>query len=483
MKNKNSVVDGVFWSAVDKFAVVGIQLLFEIILARLLLPSDYGIIGMVAVFMAVAQVFVDGGFMNALIQKQDRTELDYSTVFYSSLILSVFLYVLLFFFAPLISIFYQVSKLTDIVRVLGINIIFNSIALVYRTKLSISMDFKVQAKLSVISVLLSGLLGIYLAINGFGVWALVIQSVGLYLLNTLFLILNLRWIPLLKFSKDSFEKLFGFGSKLLVAGIIQAIYSNLYTILIGKVFQVKELGLYSKSSQLTLYPSSMLTNTLQRVLYPYLSKYQDDNKDLFEFNKKYYTIVAMIFFPLFVGLSVLAKPFVVLLLSDKWIEAVPIIQILAIAFLFYPFININMFIFQIKGQSTRFLWIEILTKITGIIILFVTLKYGILVMCYGLLAQNILQWIITSYFSDKTMNSKLFSQIRVLFPIILISIIFSIIVYSTIQISTQPIIQLFIGMFVLVVSYFVFYFFFMNEIIIDIIKRIKKDSIVKNNLL
>lgn len=470
---KHIILSGIIWSAIDRITVVGIQLIFEIIIARFLLPADYGIIGMVAVFMSIAQAFIDGGFMNALIQKQDRTEIDFSTIFYSCLILSLILYFVLFLTAPLIASFYQVPELTKIIKILGLNIVFNSIALVYRAKLSISMDFKIQAKLSVLSVFISGIVSLYLALNNFGVWALVMQSICLYGLNTIFIIFNLRWKPLLKFSYSSFKNLFGFGSKILIAGIIQAIYSNLYSLIIGKVFKSKELGLYSKSSQFTLYPSSMITNMLQRVLFPYLSQYQNDDKQLYDLNKQYYTIIAMIFFPIFVGLSILAKPFVLLLLSNSWIEAVPLIRVLSIAFLFYPFINVNMYIFQIKGMSTRFLLIEILTKITGIIILMITLKYGVFIMCIGLLFQHLIQLLITSYFSDLAMNSKKFSQIKVLSPLVIFSVLISIFVYYIIQKFEYPSVQLLTGGFLLILSYLVFYFFAMKKTVLNFIILIK----------
>ena len=463
MNNSNSVVKGVLWSAVDRISVVALQLIIEVILARLLLPADYGIIGMVAVFFAVAQVFVESGFMNALIQKQDRTETDYSTVFFSSLLLSILIYLLLFLLAPYIAAFYKVDILTKIIRVLGTSIIINSLAIVFRTKLSISMDFKVQAKLSVLSVCISGILGVYLAYHGYGVWALAYQSICLYALNTLFLALNLKWRPLFVFSKDSFNKLFGFGSKLLLAGLIQNIYSNLYSVLIGKVFPTRELGLYTKSTQFTLYPSNIITNMFQRVMYPYLSNYQDDDNHLFKLNRQYYKVISMLFFPLFVGLGVLAEPFVRVLLSERWIAAVPLIRILAIAYLFFPFININMFVFQIKGKTSQFLLIEVLTKISGVIILILTLKFGVLIMCYGLLLQHIIQLTITSYYSDKAMNSRVFSQIRSLLPIIIVSIGFSIITMFIIQLIRISIVQLVVGALVLLILYFGYYYYFMKR--------------------
>lgn len=457
------LINGIFWSAVDRFAVVIIQVVFEILLARVLLPYDYGLIGMVAIFIAVAQVFVDGGFMNALIQKKNPSELDYSTVFYTIVGISLFVYVVLFLIAPYIAVYYEIPLLKDIIRVLGLNVVFNSLALIYRTKLTISMNFKKQAKLSLISVLVSGLIGLFLAHRGFGVWALICQSLILYGLNSILLIVSMHWLPALKFSKNSFKQLFGFGSKLLFAAFIQSIYSNLYLVFIGKFFGAKNLGFYSKSSQFTLYPSGMITNMLQRVIYPYLVQYKDDNNRLYTLNKQYYTIISMFLFPVFIGLSILAEPFVHLLLTDVWIEIVPLIRILAITYLFYPFININMYIFQIKGMSSKFLMIEVLTKISGVLILIITLRYNLMVMCYGLFIQHILQLFISSYFSDKAMQSHLFSQIKSLMPLILFSCISSISIYLLIQFINNSFFELIVGFVLILCSYGLFYIIFMKS--------------------
>ncbi len=470
---KQTLVSGVFWSAIDRFAVVALQVVFEILLARMLLPDDYGLIGMVIVFIAIAQVFVDGGFLNALIQKKDRTETDYSTVFFTSIAIAVLVYLILFLCAPLISQFYEVPELTLIVRLLGLNILFNSVAIVYRAKLSVSMDFKSQARFSIISVILSGIVGIMLAANGWGVWSLVVQMVSMYALNAVLLIYNIRWWPVYGFSVESFKKLFGFGSKLLIAGVIQAVYSNLYQLVIGKVYRAGDLGLYTKSMQFTLYPSSMITNMLQRVMFPYLSNYQDDDKMLFELNKQYYSIISMFFFPLFTGLAIMAEPFVRVLLTEAWIDAVPIIRILSFAFLLFPFINVNMYVFQIKGLSGRFLFIEIATKISGIIILIITLRMGLIAICWGLLIQNILQWIITSFFSDRTLKSPMFSQIKVLSPIIIYSLLLYFLMQLLLPVLNYLWLQLFIGIILILLSYALFYFVVMKENLIIIIEKIK----------
>lgn len=472
MKHSNTVVKGIIWSAIDKIAVIILQLVIEIVLARLLLPAEYGLIGMTVVFFAIAQVFVDGGFMNALIQKQDNTEIDFSTVFYTSLIISIIVYWILFFAAPFISLFYNSNQLTNIIRISGINIILNSFALIHRTKLSISMNFKIQAQFSVVSMFISGILGIYLAYTGYGVWALVFQSVCLSGLNTILLVIYLKWRPMLIYSKESFHKLFGFGSKLLLAGLIQNTYSNLYSFFIGKVFTPRDLGIYTKSTQFTLYPAGIITNLLQRVMYPYLSRFQNNDIELFRLNKQYYTIIAILFFPLFTGLCVLAEPFIKVLLSERWIDSVPIIRTLAIAFLFFPFINVNMFIFQIKGMSTRFLTIEVFTKVSGIIILVLTLKYNVFIMSCGLIVQNFLQLLITSYFSDKSMNSKKFSQFRLLIPMIIISLIIAFLTYQIIKPINMPFLQLIIGFFIIISLYLTYYFLFMKETVVQIREKL-----------
>lgn len=469
-----SLVNGVFWSAVDRFAVVAIQVIFEVLLARILLPADYGLIGMVAVFIAIAQVFVDGGFMNALIQKQNRTETDYSTVFYTTLVLSLLIYVVLFFTAPLIAIFYNVPQLTLIVRLLGLNVIFNSLTIVYRTKLSVAMDFKLQARFSVISVLLSGIFGLWLATKGFGVWALVVQLITFYLLNSILFIVNLKWWPIYGFSYESFRSLFAFGSKLLAAGVINAVYNNLYNLIIGKFHNASDLGIYTKSTQFTLYPSSMLTNTLQRVLYPYLSQFQDNNERLFQLNKQYCSYMSLLFFPLFVGLAILAEPFIILFLTDTWAEAIPVIQVLAFTFLMFPFINVNMYVFQIKGLSTRFLLIEIFIKVIGVVVLLVTLRYGMLIMCYGLLVLHVIQLLVTSFFADKAMQSKSFSQIRQLFPLFAFSVVIFVLMNFILPFLGSYKMQFFMGILMVIGFYAVYFGLFMRSVTISIKNTITK---------
>jgi teichuronic acid exporter len=470
---KEEFVRGILWSAIDKFGIVAVQIILEIVMARLLLPSDYGVMGVVAVFLAIGTVFTDGGFSNALIQKQDRSEVDFSTVFFCNIIVSGVIYILLFFGAPFISQFYNLPVLTDIIRIISFTIIINSLVIVHKTKLSISLNFKIQAKYSLLSVLFSGAIGLFLALNGYGVWSLVYQSLLLYVLNAAFLIFNLRWVPLFVFSKKSFDTLFYFGSKLLMASLVQAIYNNLYSVLIAKKFSTKELGLYSKANQFTLFPISTLTSVMQRVAFPYLSSYQEDNDKLFSLNQKFTKLNLILIVPLFFGISALSEPIVKIVFSEAWIDLIPIIRILAIAFVFYPVIVNNMFLFQIKNQTKIYLRIEIITKITGILILLGTIKYGIIIMCFGLLIQQFLQLVITSLYSNRLLEKQLFSQLKMIAPHILVSLFIFLITLFGITLVDNRFVQLLVGGALTGILYFVYYYFFMKKDIVVLYASLK----------
>lgn len=473
MTKRGALSKGIAWSVVDKSFIVVFQLLFEIVLARLLLPSDYGIVAMVTVFIAIAQVFVDGGFMNALIQKQDRTEEDYATAFYFNVLVALGLYVLLIALAPTIANFYEVQQLNSVIKIIGLNLILNAVTIVYRTKLSVELNFKRQALVSIIGILFSGFTGILMAYKGFGVWALISQSVLFYAISAILLVSMDGWFPKPKFSVESFKSLFGFGSKLLIAGIIQNIYSNVYSLFIGKVFAADKLGLYVKANQFTHYPSGVMTNTFQRVMYPFLSKYQNDNAKLIELNRQYYLLLAMIYFPLFVGLSVLAEPFVVFLLSENWIDAVPLIRVLAIAFLLHPFININMYLFQIKGMSSVFLRVEVITKISGFIILFISLRYNVLVMCYGILLNQVFHWLLSAVISDRIIGAKVLSQVRDLLALIFVSVLIAWAVHRISIQFTQFYLQLAVGIVALLVFYAIYYAVAMRQNVKILLQNVK----------
>ena len=249
---KQKTISGVLWSCVERFSVQGIQFVIMVII---LLPSDYGMIGMLAIFIAIAQTLIDSGFSNALIQKKDRSEIDYSTVFYFNIVVGIILYFILFFSSPLIARFYNTPELTGLTRVLALNLFINSLAVVQRAILSIKRDFKTQAKASFSAAIISGIVGIVMAYTGFGVWSLAVQTVLNAFVNTVLLWIFSKWIPLKVFSFESFKKLFAFGSKLLASGLLDTIYRNIYTIVIGKKFASTDLGYFTRADQFAQFPS------------------------------------------------------------------------------------------------------------------------------------------------------------------------------------------------------------------------------------
>lgn len=312
---KSKTVSGVLWSAIERFSLQGVQFIINILMARLLLPSDYGMIGMLAVFLQISQTFIDSGFSDALVQKKDRTETDLSTVFYFNIIISVLLYILLFIGAPYIAQFYRMPELTLVTRIIMLNLIFSSFAAVPKTILTIRIDFKTQSKISLISAVVSGVVGIIMAYKGTGVWALVVQSLLNALLITLLFFYCINWRPLKVSSKESFQRLFSFGSKLLFSRLIHALYYNLYSLVIGRKYSSAELGYYTRAEQFAILPSSNINAIISRVTFPILSNIQDDNVRLASAYRKYIKLASYLIFPLMVGLAAVAQPLVLLLLT------------------------------------------------------------------------------------------------------------------------------------------------------------------------
>ncbi|MPS72110.1 MAG: lipopolysaccharide biosynthesis protein [Chryseobacterium sp.] len=405
MINNSQLYKGLVWSAIDKLSIVVIQFVFEIIMARILSPKEYGVMGMLLVVMSFTQIFIDGGFGSALIYNKDRTEKDFATAFYTSALLGIIIYIILYFISPYLSAFYN-KDITLFIRVIGIGIILNSLSVIYKTRLTIVIDFQSQAKFSFLAVLLSGIVGILLAYFGYGVWALIIQNVTLAFFNLIFLCVNLKWFPSFIYSKDSFLKMFGYGSKLLYAAIINAVYMNFNSIILGKYFSTKALGIYTKSSQLTINPISILTGIIQRVFFPYMVKFQSNFEQLYDHNNKYNRLIFLILLPFVTVVILYSDVLIELVLSDKWLEMVLPFNILLVSILFYPIIVMNMNIFQVIGKTSKFLFVEILTKIVGLGIIFFFYKYGLLGICFGILVQFIVQYVVTSFFVANSLKKN-----------------------------------------------------------------------------
>ena len=451
---KQKTVSGIWWSGIERFAVQGIQFLIQILMARLLLPSDYGIIGMLAIFMAISQSLIDSGFSNSLMQKKDRNVADYSTVFYFNIVIGIIAYLIMFILAPYIANFYDTPMLVSITKVVAINLFISSMAVVQRAKLTINVDFKTQAKASIVAVIIGGFVGIIMAYKGYGVWALVVQSLLTNGVDTILLWIYAHWRPQWLFSYKSFRRLFSFGSKLLFAGLLDTIYRNIYTIVIGKRFSAQDLGYYTRADQFAQFPSANLSGIFNRVTYPILCDLQDDNDRLRKVYQQYLRMSAYLVFPLMIGLCVLAEPLIRVVLTDKWDFAIGLLQILAIAYMWYPIHAINLNLLQVKGRSDLFLRLEIIKKIIGVCILIITIPLGIRVMCVGVVVSSWIALFINTYYTGKIIRVGFYMQMKDLLPVIILSVSMGFVVHLGISFFVTDILKLIVGIGIGIIYYY-----------------------------
>ena len=423
MSLKSQTVHGVVWSFIERFSVQIVQFVLGIIIARLLSPDEYGLIGMLAIFISISQVFIDGGVSTALIQRQDRDEVDFSTVFYINLAISFFCYFLLFCGAPLIASFYNQPLLIAITRVYSITLVINSLAAVNKVKLVIALDFKTQSKISFGAACISGLIGALCAWKGLGVWALVIQMFISSLVNVFLSFYYVKWFPSWIFSLSSFNKLFSFGSKLLIASLISNVYTNLYTLVIGKKFSTFSLGLYSRADQFAQFTSSNIAGILSRVSFPILSQIQNDDERLINVYKKYIQMSALIVFPLILGLCGIAKPLILLLLTETWIDCVLLLQILCFSYLWNCVVTVNLNLLNVKGRSDLVLKLEIVKKSIAFIILAISLFFNLVVICIGLVVYSFIALYMNTYYTKKLLNYGFKMQLKELLPYLLLALL------------------------------------------------------------
>ncbi len=416
-------VSGFKWSAFERFSSQGVSFLVTIIIARILSPEDYGVVGMITIFIGISNVFIDAGFGTALIRKQDRTEIDFSTAFYYNISVSLLFYFLLYISTPMIARFYETEILIPITRVIGLNIIISAFGTMHCAKLIIAIDFKTQTKISLISLLFAGTLGIILAYKGFGVWALIFQSLGSVLITTGLMWYFIQWRPLKAFSVSSFKELFGFGSKLMLSGLLDTIYTNIYQMVIGKKYNAADLGYYTRANGLAQLPSSEVTSVIQGVTFPILSEIQDDIPRLSYNYRRLLKMSAFIIFPLMLLIATLGEPIIEILLTDKWLPAVPLMQVLCISYMLHPIHAINLNLLQVKGRSDLFLRLEIAKKLMITLILFVSFSYGVLVICFGTVLVSFIALIINTYYTGKLINLGFWKQMKEITPAFFISVL------------------------------------------------------------
>lgn len=384
---------------------------------------------MITIFIAVSTSFINSGFATALIRKKDCTNEDFSTVFYFNMVAGIVFFVILFISAPAISRFFNEPELNPLIRVLGFVLIIDAFTIIQRTILTKRIDFKLQAKISVIASVFSGAIGLTMAYTGFGVWSLVAKQISQQAINSLLLWTWNKWKPLLVFSKHSFKNLFSFGYKLLISGLLDTIYRNMYYLIIGKFFSAQELGYYTRANQFQELPSTNINSIISRVTFPVLSELQDDKEKLKNGYKKIIKSTMLITFVLMLGLAAIAEPMILTLIGEKWFNSVIYLQLLCFVGMMYPLHALNLNILNVHGRSDLFLKLEIIKKIMAVPVIIIGIFWGIKIMIAGMILNSLIAYYLNSYWSGKFINYPISEQMTDILPSFILACSMGIIVF------------------------------------------------------
>jgi teichuronic acid exporter len=429
MSLKKQAVSGVFWSSIQLFSTQGIGFIVSIILARLLEPSEFGLIAMLGVFIGLGTALINGGLAQSLIRTQDTDDEDYSTVFFFNLIGSIIIYGIIFIIAPFIATFYNQESLTQILRVYSITFIINAFSTIQITILNKKLDFKTQMKVSIPSIIIGSTVGIAMAMNNYGVWSLVWSAIIQALVSTIQLWYFSKWKPLWVFNLTKFYHHFHFGAKLMISGVLDIIFSNSYTIIIGKFFVPAQVGFYSRADSLQMLPVGNIGSIITKVSFPLFASIQNDDVRLRKVYKSIMQMAIFVIAPTLVFMAILGEPLFRFLFTAKWLPAVPYFQILCINGILYPIHAYNLQILNVKGRSDLFLKLEIIKKILVVLIILLSFRFGIYGLLYGSVITSILCFFINTHYSGKFLNYTAWQQTKDLFPIIILSAIAGIVVY------------------------------------------------------
>lgn len=439
---KQKTVKGVGWSFADNIANQGITFLVGLVLARLITPEEYGLIGIILIFVAVFDSIVNCGFSNALIRKNDADDMDYNTVFIVNMVLSVVLFIAFFFSARFIADFFGQPLLEPLTQVMGSIVIIHAFAIIQRTVLIKRIDFKTQTKASVISSVTSGIIGITMAFYGYGVWSLVGQQLSRALLNTICLWIYSHWWPKLQFSWNSFRELFGFGWKLLVSSLIDTVWREIYQVVIGKCYAPATLGQYTRAHQFASIFSSNLNSVIQRVSYPVLSSLQNDKERMKEGYRRVIKVTMLVTFVLMLGLAAVAKPMIQVLVGDQWLVAADFLPIICLQMMLYPLHSLNLNMLQVQGRSDLFLKLEIIKKCVAVIPLLFGIFVGIYWMIWGSVFTGMFAYYLNSYYSGKFLNYSILTQIKDILPSLGIAVVMATVTYALSLLPLSPFILL-----------------------------------------
>lgn len=421
--SKNKLISSFIWKFAERCGAQIIQFVLQIVLARLLTPEDYGLIGLITVFISISLVFAQSGLGQALVQKKTADKTDFSTVFYFSLAFSIILYIILFLCAPLIAGFYDSPQLTSIVRVLGITVIFGAINSVQQAYVQKTMQFKKFFCSTLGATFASAIVGISMAYDGCGVWALVGQQITTSLFSLIILWFTLDWKPSVIFSIKRMKSLFSFGWKLLCSSLIDTVYNNMYSLIIGKFYSKSDLGYYNRGQQFPMLVVQNINSAIDSVIFPVMSEVQDEKDRLKAMVRRSIVTSTFLIFPAMAGLAAIAKPLVVLLLTEKWLPAVPFIQFCCFIYAFWPTSIANLQAIKAVGRSDIYLKLEIIKKLIGIAGLCASLPFGINCMMWVSCLTTVISSFVNAYPNKKLLNYSYLEQLKDIFPSMALSLL------------------------------------------------------------
>lgn len=444
VESKSKVFSGLIWKFGERITAQLISLLVSIILARLLSPDEYGAVAIVMIFITLANVFVSSGFGNALIQKKDADNLDFSSVFYINIAIGIALYIVIFCIAPFVANFYDMPILSPTLRVLGIRIVIASINSVQQAYVSRNMLFKRFFWSTLFGTLVSGIVGVVMAYHGFGVWALVAQYLTNTCTDTVVLWFTVRWRPCLQCSFSRAKGLFSYGWKLLLSGLLDTGYKQLRSLIIGRKYSSSDLAYYNQGDK---YPALLVTNinaSISSVIFPAMAQCQDDRTKVKSMTRRAIQISSFVLWPCMLGVAAIAKPLVVFLLTDKWLQCVPYIRIFCFTYGLWPIHTANLQAINAVGRSDLFLKLEIAKKIVGMVAILVSMNYGPLVMAYSLVVTDLIATVINAFPNKELLNYGYFEQIKDMMPSFVIALVMALIIYPVQNLGFSNIITIII---------------------------------------
>lgn len=455
MSETKKITTNFIWRFLERFGAQAITLLVSIILARLLDPAVYGTISLILVFTTILQVFVDSGLGTALIQKKDADDLDFSSVFFFNVLLCVILYTLMYFMAPFIARFYNDQSLTSLLRVLSLVVLISGVKNVQQAFVTRNLLFKKFFFATLTGTVCAAIVGVFMAYKGYGVWALVMQNIVNQAIDTLMLWILVGWKPKFIFSVKRLTSLISFGWKLLLSSLIETVYKDLRSLIIGKIYTKSDLAFYTQGDK---YPNalvSIISSSIDSVLLPTMSSEQDNRDRVKSMTRRAISISTYVIMPLMAGVVACAEPIVSLILTDKWLPCVPFLRIFCVTYAFFPIHTANLNAIKALGRSDIFLLLEILKKSVGIILLVISMNYGVLAIAYSMLVFEVFGQIINTWPNRRLLNYGYLSQIKDIMPQICLSIVMGLIVYciSFLELSNllTLVIQIPLGVFVYVV--------------------------------